>query len=327
MDDSSFGPRLQGHFDFTLLFEHTIFHMVPSLLVLFATPFYVSKIFRSMPMVRSGALLYGKLACAGLLIAVQVANLMLWSASSLEHVDAKFGRVSATLLLIGAVCISIITYAGHIFFLQSTAFLGVFLTITLPLEIVTVLTYHHRIGLEHIAGLYIAVPVLKLALLLLEEVSKRSLVRREAARASLGSEGVAGFWNKSLLIWLNPLLLFGFRHKITKNYLPALDPQMASEYLYRKFSHNWEKWADKTSMFAFAACCLTTIPLPFVYVLLPRSLMIGFSFSQPFLLQDVVDEISAQDPSIDIQRGLMIATAIVYIGLAVSSLFHLPLGL
>lgn len=327
MDDSSFGPRLQGHFDFTLLFEHTIFHMVPALLVLFATPFYASKIFRSMPIVRSGALLYGKLACAGLLIAVQVANLTLWSASSLEHVDAKFGRVSAILLLVGAVCIGIITYAGHVFFLQSTTFLGLFLTITIPLDIVTVLTYHHRIGLEHIARLYISVPVLKLALLLLEEVSKRSLVRKEAVRASLGNESVAGFWNKSLLIWLNPLLLFGFRHKITKNYLPPLDPQMASEYLYLQFSHNWEKRVDKTSMFAFAACCLATIPLPFAYVLLPRSLMIGFSFSQPFLLQDVVDEISAQDPSVDIQRGLMIATGIVYIGLAVSGLFRLPLGL
>lgn len=319
MDDTSFGPRLLGRFDFTLLFEHTIFQIVPSVLAIFAAVFYVYKIFRATAIVRSGALLYIKLGFAAALVAIQVANLVLWSTSPLDHLDAKVARIAAAFSLVGSLCIAAVVYAGHVFFLRSPAFLGLFLTVSLPLDIVTTLTYHNRSGLGKVAALSISVPVLKLVILLLEEVSKRSLVRKEELGAGLGNEGFAGFWNKSLFVWLNPLLLFGFRYKIRKGNLPDLSRELASDGLYRRFAPLWEKKQDKTSWHALASCCMATIPWPFLYVLLPRALVIGFLFSQPFLLQDIVDEVSSEESHEDIQHGLMTATAIVYVGLAVSN--------
>lgn len=319
MDDSSFGPRLSGHFDFTLLFEHVIFHIVPSCLIVVATPFYICKMIREKPIIRSGILLYVKLAFAVALVAVQAANLALWCTSSLFNLDASIGRASATLSLISAVCIAIIVTAGHLFFLQSSTFLGLFLTATIPAEIVTTLTYHHRDGLETIARLQIAVPVLKLVVLLLEEVSKRSLIYKDELRSSLGSEGVAGFWNKSLLMWINPLLIFGFRHKITRSYLPPLAPELASDVLYREFSLCWDKRSDKKSKAALVMTCLRAVPWPFVYLLLPRILSAGFTLSQPFLIQDIVDAVSTATTSPELQNSLMIATAIVYVGICVRS--------
>lgn len=320
MDDSSFGPRLLGHFDFTLLFEHTIFQIGPSVLIIFATPFYIYKIIRGTSVVRAGLLLYAKLACAVALVAVQLANLVLWSTSSVSDLDAKAARAAASLSLVSAACIAAIVYSGHKFFLQGSSVLGLILTLTLPLDIVTTLSYHHRAGLERIARLSIAVPVLKLVILLLEEISKRSLIRKDEVRKSLGSEAVAGFWNKSLFIWLNPLLLFGFRNTITRSYLPSLAPQMATDVLHRQFWKHWAKRKNKTSKIALASCCIAAMPWPFVYILLPRSLVIGFSFSQPFLLQSVVDEVQTDSPSMDVQTGLIIATAIIYVGIAVSIL-------
>ncbi|OAQ98802.1 hypothetical protein LLEC1_03870 [Akanthomyces lecanii] len=190
---------------------------------------------------------------------------------------------------------------------------------TLPADIVTTLTYHNRPGLVQIAHLQIAVPVLKFVLLGLEEVSKRSLIRAQNVRDSLGSEGLAGFWNKSLLIWLNPLLLFGFRHNITDDSLPALASQFASDILYREFERKWASRESKTSRYALAIVLFLAIPWPFIYVFLPRLLVTGFAFSQPFLLQDIVNEVSNKNSSSDVEHGLLIATAIIYTGLAVST--------
>lgn len=321
MDDKSFGPRLLGHFDFTLLFEHTIFQIAPSALILFATPFYAHRLLRGTVLIRPGRLLFVKLAAAIALVVVQIVNLVLWWSSSLEYLDLKLGRIAAVFSLLSAVCIAIISISGHFYFLSSSTFLGLFLTMTLPADIVTTLTYHNRPGLLQIAHLQIAVPVLKFVLLSLEEISKRSLIKAQNVRDSLGSEGLAGFWNKSLLIWLNPLLLFGFRHNITDGSLPTLASQFASDILYHEFECKWASRERKTSRYALAIVLFLSIPWPFIYVFLPRLLVTGFAFSQPFLLQDIVNEVSNESPSVDVEHGLLVATAIIYTGLAVGTIF------
>lgn len=327
MDDKSFGPRLLGHFDFTLLFEHTIFQIAPSALILFATPFYAHKLFRGTVIIRPGWLLFVKLAAAIALITVQIVNLALWWSSSLEYLDLKLGRIAAVFSFLSAICIAIISTSGHFYFLSSSTFLGLFLTMTLPADIVTTLTYHNRPGLVQIAHLQVAVPVLKFVLLGLEETSKRSLIRASDVRDTLGSEVLAGFWNKSLLIWLNPLLLFGFRHNITDDSLPALSSHFASDILYREFESKWASRERKTSRYALTIVLFLTIPWPFIYVFLPRLLVTGFAFSQPFLLQDIVNEISNKSSSADVEHGLLIATAIIYTGLAVSTIFKFDVGM
>lgn len=39
--DQTFGPQLRGHFDFTLLFQHTILTLLPSALLIVSCPTYV----------------------------------------------------------------------------------------------------------------------------------------------------------------------------------------------------------------------------------------------------------------------------------------------
>lgn len=313
--DDSFGPRLFGHFDFTLLFEHTMFYIIPSSIMIFATPFYIHKIFRGTPIVRSGQLLWFKLAFAAALIGLQVANAVLWSESPLE---SQLARATAILSSIGAVCISILIYAGHVYYLQPLPFLGFFLTVTMLFDIVTTMTYFNRTSLDTIARLHIPMPVIKLALICLEEFSKRSLIRSEALRSTLGQESMAGFWNRSLLVWVNSFLLFGFRQDITQKSLPNLGPQFESESLYRDFQPHWER-ANKVSRYALLKVCVYTMPWPFLYIVLPRVLAIGFEFAQPFLLQDVVNNVAKTETSIDVTRGLILATGAVYFGRAVGA--------
>lgn len=320
--DDSFGPRLLGHFDFTLLFEHTMLHITPASIVVFATPFYIYTVFTCSAIVRPGALLWIKLVCALALVGIQIANAVLWSQSPLE---SQLAQVAAVMTSISAACMTVMVVVGHLFFLRPPSFLGLALTITMIFDIGTTWTYFHRNGLEPIARLHIPLPALKLVLIGLEEFSKRKLIRSEALRSSLGQEALAGFWNRSLLLWVNPLLAFGFRREITMDMLPGVGPHLGAELLYQNFRRHWDK-ANKMSKWALIKACVYTVPWPFFYIILPRLLFIGFNFAQPFLLQDVVGIVASDtETPTGIIRGVILATTAIYAGKAVSKSWYIHL--
>ncbi|KAH8715994.1 ABC transporter atnG [Beauveria bassiana] len=320
--DDSFGPRLLGHFDFTLLFEHTMLHIIPASVIVFATPFYIYTLFHGTNVVRSGVLLWIKIFCALAMVGIQIANAVLWSQSALE---SQLAQAAAIMTSISAACMGIMVVVGHLYFLRPPSFLGLALTLTMIFDVGTTWTYFHRNGLESIARLHVPLPALKLVLICLEEVSKRNLIRSKALRSSLGQEALAGFWNRSLLLWVNPLLLFGFRREITMNVLPGVGPHLEAELLYQHFQRRWDE-TNKVSRWALIKACVLTMPWPFLYIILPRLLAVGFNFAQPFLLQDVVNAVASDTESpIGLIRGLILATTAIYVGKAVSKSWYIHL--
>lgn len=215
------------------------------------------------------------------------------------------------------------TYASHTQFLQPLLFLSAFLSITLVFDLVTIYTFLHRTGLGTLARLTCILPALKFVLVILEEISKRSLIIAEN-RDQLGSEMTAGFWNRSTFLWINPLLLFGFRRILNNDALPDISLQFGSNMLYRDFKICWDKQDHKAKRALFKALILTA-PWPFLYAILPRLFLVGFTVSQPFLVQDVVNVVSDQTTQPDkVFRndaviGLILATALVFSGKAVGS--------
>lgn len=59
--DDSFGPQLNGQFDFTLTFEHVVMTIVPTVIFVCVTPLSVYRLFRKPARVRPGLLLWAKL--------------------------------------------------------------------------------------------------------------------------------------------------------------------------------------------------------------------------------------------------------------------------
>lgn len=312
--DNSFGPGLLGHFDFTLLFIDVVFHIIPAGFILSTSIFFIAKIKNGTPAVQAGRLLWLKLALALALAAVQIGNAVLWFQSPLESTLAEAASI---LTCASAICIGIIIFANHVYFVQGLPYLGLFLTVTLLLDIATTRAYFRRNGLRTIACLHIAIPVLKVLLIAAEEKSKRSLVISPALREDLGSEAFAGFLSKSMYMWFNPIMRYGIRNTMTTAFLPGTSNRIDPVALHRRFTTIWEK-ADKGSKYALAKSCFLTVPWPYIYVILPRLVFIGFKFSQPFLLQDVVNAVSAKTKDSDLQMSLVLATGIIYIGMAVS---------
>lgn len=150
------------------------------------------------------------------------------------------GITAASLALASALCINIMVYAEHVYSLQPSTLISVYLSVTLLFDVARTRTYFLREGFHSIGGLSIALMVLKAAVLLLEEVSKRGLVR-DAADRFVNNETFSGFWNRALFLWLNSSLVLGFRTVLDSNDLQDIPPEFRTEHASNKFMQAWNR--------------------------------------------------------------------------------------
>lgn len=237
--DSLWGPQLPEEFDLTLCFEQSMFAIVPGGIITLALPFYFRTALTAARQVQSGFLLWLKMAVGLCLLAVQTTNLVLWHSASLFRSDVASAASSMSLL--ASISIVTILYIAHTYSLQPSAFLSVFLSITALFDITMTRSYFRRDGLGIIGALQISVVVLKFAMVILEEVPKRTLFRSEQLRSSTSAERASGFWNRIFLFWLSPLMLFGFRRDITMEDLPDVSQDFNSIRLFQQFSLRWNQ--------------------------------------------------------------------------------------
>ncbi|KAK2601519.1 hypothetical protein QQS21_004904 [Conoideocrella luteorostrata] len=313
--DDEFGPQLWPQFDFTLLFEHAIFTIIPSGLLIIASPFYLFYYFRSPIYVTGSALLWAKLAATGGLLGTEIASLV--TCATLP-VDPSAASLAATSLsCVGAMCIVAVINLEHRHSLRSSSLISLYLGLTLLFDIVKSRSYLLRPGLRVHGGLSAATAVIKLVLVLLEEIPKKEHIRNPKLKESLSKESASGFWNRSLFIWLNSTFLLGFRNILKVDHLGSLGSEFSSEQLTTRFEPIWQR--RKQSPYCLLRASFLTLFWPFFAVVLPRLLNIGFTFSQPFLLQRIVRFLGEENPSISVRNGLIGATMLVYLGKAMTT--------
>ena len=85
-----------------------------------------------------------------------------------------------------------------------------------------------------IAGLVSAGLVMKITLLFLESWSKRENVTYGESHEP--HEEVAGFFSRTIFLWLGPLLLKGFRHWLVASDLGPIDRALRSDQRPSRFT-------------------------------------------------------------------------------------------
>ncbi len=158
----------------------------------------------------------------------------------------------------------------------------------------------------------------KLALFILESLSKES--GYDHSYENLSKETAGNVFSRSLFWWVNPLLLTGFKHVLDNDNLPPIDNELSSPELQHKVWADWNALPTKTPGSLFKLLFRV-----YRYSLFqgtwPRLALSGFTFAQPFLITRVVN--FAVDPVVrldgDLGNGLIVATALIYIGLAVTN--------
>ncbi|OAR00032.1 hypothetical protein LLEC1_00475 [Akanthomyces lecanii] len=314
--DQAFWPPIASIFDFTLKFEESVSTIAPSGIAIVSIACMLFYYLRKHTLVRNGLLLWLKLASACVLIAIDIASLAI--RSSRTEFRTTTSIPAASLDLVASLALALLLLIEHQRALRESAFLGLYLSITFLLELAKCRSYFRRPGLETLGGLAAAAATFRFVLIILEEIPKTSLIIEDKLRRITGKEASAGFWTRSLFLWLNPLVWKGYRGTISIDDISELGAEFSSRSLFENFHPRWLA-RDKVATLCLAKALLSHIWIYLLWCFLARLAFTGCSFALPFILLRLTDVITAESRhATNIEDSLIGATVLALVGIGLS---------
>ncbi|KAJ5490192.1 ABC transporter integral membrane type 1 [Penicillium expansum] len=151
----------------------------------------------------------------------------------------------------------------------------------------------------------------------LEAVEKRHILKSEYT--GYPPEATAGFYNRAVFWWLNPLFKIGFTGVLRVEDLFSLDKELSSERLLALFDEKWSKLTTKSPN-TLQWESLKAVKWPLLAGVPARACVVAFNFCQPLLLERSLSFFNSpvNKSTESIGYGLIGAYIMVYGGLAVS---------
>ncbi|RAH74153.1 multidrug resistance-associated protein [Aspergillus aculeatinus CBS 121060] len=324
--DSLFGPVIRpgcrGGFDFTALFEAAILTIGPAACFLLLSPFRIFQLYKQSPKVISSSLRLPILSLAAILAAIQIPLLALVAT---EHAPQKHTSLAGAILeLLAALVLVAVVDLEHVRSIRPSFLVTAYLFTTLLFDIARVRTSWLSSGSRSYSACLSASLAIKLVLLVLENIDKRKwLIPSEKAKSG---ESVSGPFSRGLFTWLNRLLRNGYSIILTGDALPTIHERLQSRDLSSRFAESWASCnqSRKNALFLAVIRCLRW---EIVGIAFPRLCVVGFSIAQPFLVGKIVTVLERTDSlARDMAYGLIGATAIVFVGVAVFTASYQHLG-
>ena len=239
---------------------------------------------------------------------------------------ADVSIASAVLQLVVALCMLALSHLEHERSARPSILLSVYLFITSLLDVAQTRTLYlsadSRIETA-IAGVFTLSLALKIVVLFLEAQKKTKWVRW--VNSVLHSpEETSGIYSIGMYSWLNHLFFIGYRKPLEMQSLYALDQNMASEDLYRRFQAQADFSRVKGRYLGLVRATVRTLWWQLLLPVFPRAALTGFTLCQPFLLNSVLRILSSPvTPDIANQKyGLIGASVFIYVGFAISTAFY-----
>ncbi|CAI7632321.1 unnamed protein product [Penicillium glandicola] len=241
-----------------------------------------------------------------------------------QHYLAQYVSLAgATLSLIVAVSIVILLHWEHSRAIRPSFLVSACLFITVLLDIARARTaWLLPYGKAYPACLTASL-VTKLLLLVLANVEKRKWLL--PAQKTQSIENTSGLFSRGLVAWLNELLRRGHTLLLTGDTPPNIHEKLSSSDLSDRFSKSWAL-CDQSRQHALLLAIINCLCWDIAAIALPRLALIGFSIAQPFIVGKTVTFLEQTESSLNSGYGLIGATAIVFIGVAVTTASYEHLG-
>ncbi|KAI5197133.1 putative multidrug resistance protein [Aureobasidium subglaciale] len=314
-DDNLFGPVIDKRcraFDFTLLFEQAFLSLVPSILLILGSFIRLVGIVRWDVKTFKSRLHSSKLVRD--VLRLQLALLVVTALPSTPRTTLSLP--AAGLSFVGAILLCLLSHLEHKKSIRPSALLNAYLFFSALFDIVQLRTLWEIDGLEQIARLSSSALALKIVVLVLEAWEKGSLLTFPYRDTT--PEARSGVYNRSVFWWLNHFLTIGFGKVITFEDLYPLDDALSSEQLAESAQSSWQR-SDKISQHALLWNTVVCLKWPLLAPAVPRLALIGFNYSQPFLITRIINYVQHEEKDQNIGYGLIGAAAIIYIGIAISN--------
>ncbi|PTB69610.1 P-loop containing nucleoside triphosphate hydrolase protein [Trichoderma citrinoviride] len=323
--DGFFGPAVwadgcRGGFDFTLSFEESILSTLPSaLFLLFSIPRAIY-LLRTPDKAKRRSAYTPKLIASSAYAGLQVGSLALVASS--RRLNTRFSLAAAILNLVAACCIVLLSHIEHVKSIRPSFLLTSYLFTSLLFDAARLRTeWLLSVNVAYAAVLFTST-ILKLALLVLENVEKRRILLDSGKERS--TESTSGPFNRGFFVWLNSLLISGWATVLTLHDLPAIYEKLSSEKLAVIFTKRWDKVTRdgrKASLFLNSVWILK---LEILGIVFPRLATIALTLAQPFLVSQALRFLAMpkDEHSDNIGYGLIGAFAFVFVGSAILTAWY-----
>lgn len=175
------------------------------------------------------------------------------------------------------------------------------------------------------------------SMLLIFHYTTTHLSTLEVTHSNRPPQEIHSLLSQQLFLWINPILLRGYKGIFTKADMPPLDQEIMPESTRKAMVETWSQRGQQELPVAIIFLLLIrlarpetpkTLPLtlmkclrtPFLAAIVPRLLLIIFRYSQPFLISQSI-KYSAASPTVsETSHGywLVLSAVTIYVGIAVS---------
>ncbi|RAH53760.1 hypothetical protein BO85DRAFT_428965, partial [Aspergillus piperis CBS 112811] len=339
--DASFGPVVATQcrsFDFTLLFEDVFLVCVPSsiflilgiirALQLYRKPIIIirayrvlySSVSREMATLDIGSLANKMQTLYLTLFSIEVALLVFRQRLAVLKTSAS---LAAQLLRISGTCVALwLSYLEHNRTLRPPLLINIYLFLVVLFDGVIIRSFWLASNSSCITALCSTVLAAHLILLISESVKKDN--SQDASRYRQTTlEETSGLFGLGLLTWVLPVLQKGFTRPLGLPDVPPVALELTSLRLKKQLQRFWEK-ADQSKGNQLPITLLRTYKMAFFRAVIPRLCLSAFTIMQPLLVSEITTYAALPESQETRNKGygLIAASGIVYIGLAVSTAFY-----
>ncbi|PVI01957.1 putative ABC multidrug transporter [Periconia macrospinosa] len=309
-------------FDFNLEFEQLFFSILPSALFIIAASWHTLSQVRKPKIVHAPTFLYIKLGAIAIYVCLELALFLL--------AVVNYGRISrmfigaVVLRLIAACVMMVLSAIDHSRNPRPSSLLTAYLCLTLLLDATQARTLFLS-STSHwdraYSGAFCASIALKAGILVLEARHKAKWVRWCDDEKEHSPEETSGVFSLGVFFWLNKLFLAGYRSILTIETLFPLDRSLDTEALHDKFARNMDYAKLKGDRFGLVKVLMRTLKVPLLLPIAPRLALLGFTFSQPFFVEALLDYLAKPELNPNVGYGLIGASFLIYTGIATSMAF------
>ena len=246
---------------------------------------------------------------------LQLTVLLLWAVDS--PLGTKTSIPAATLDFVAACVLAILSSYEHTRSVAPSVVIDFYLFFSLLFDVARLRTLFliQNIEVRSIAVVAALSTIIKLGVLVSEATSKRPYLLERYRH--LSPEATSGTYSRAVFWWLNGLFKAGYSKLIGLQDLDEIAETLSSINVGGRFEAAWAT-ADKTKKYGLLLTTAKILRWQLLLSALPRLILIGFKYAQPFLLNRTITYVSNRDdqPS-NVGWALVGAYAIVYIGLAI----------
>jgi ATP-binding cassette subfamily C (CFTR/MRP) protein 1 len=249
-------------------------------------------------------------------VALQLTLLILWTSSSLL---TSASIPAAVLSLLVAIAILTLSYIEHIRAIRPSFLLNIYLSCAILSDMVQIRTLYLRDHGSLIASVQVAGLAVKIILLILEAQTKRSYLK--LPYSDYPPEAISGIFNRTFFVWINPMFMIGFQKILALEDLYSVDKHLLSEHLRQVIQISWRKY-QSSKRHALIRASIHCLRGPLAATVFPPLCLIGFNYAQPFLIGTIITYVGKVDRNENYGYGLIAATGLVYLGIAVSTVHY-----